>query len=181
MLRKLLNDGYDIDFGARRANKVLPMEHIQNPVLFPRLSRDTARENIYIFIYDGISRLTRFINSPWSLLSLSAYAIKQITENPLSEDETPASRLKQLGMLSMIYHMQVSDIPTTVTNIMKIGGFTRPSVFEVVIPLKNRGLLQEEHVPNSGGSKGGRRAYQYVIPDDLMATVLSTLTLRDNK
>ena len=47
--------------------------------------------------------------------------MKQILENPL-EGETATSRMKQIGMINVIYQMQMTNIETTINNIMNIYG-----------------------------------------------------------
>lgn len=102
-------------------------------------------------------------DSQWASLTFAGMVMKLILDNPLP-DETPTSRVKQIGLMSIIYQMMMSDIETTVNNIMEVSLLSRPSVFEVTSPLLVRGLLREEKVLNSIG-KG--RASRFVIPEDV--------------
>lgn len=89
--------------------------------------------------------------------------MKQILDNPL-DGETPTSRMKQIGMINLIYQMQLTNIETTITNIMNISRLSRDAVYESTTPLLTRKLLLEEQVLNTAG-RG--RAYRLVIPEEI--------------
>lgn len=87
----------------------------------------------------------------------------RIFDAPL-EGETAASRVKQLGLMVLLRQMDKRDIETTVTNLMKTSGLSRPALFEIMPLLTRRGLVAEETVLNV---QGRGRALRYVIADDL--------------
>ncbi|OYY32553.1 MAG: MarR family transcriptional regulator, partial [Rhodospirillales bacterium 35-66-84] len=48
--------------------------------------------------------MPRALDAEWHSLSFSALILRLILDNPL-DDETPQSRLKQIGMMSVLYYM----------------------------------------------------------------------------
>jgi hypothetical protein len=108
--------------------------------------------------------MTSSNDTPDHRLVFAAFIIKRILENPLP-GETPTSRIKQIGMINLIYQMQVTNIDTKVTNIMKLSQLSRIAVMESATPLVRRDLLREEQVLNSSG-RG--RALKFVIPEHIM-------------
>jgi hypothetical protein len=105
-------------------------------------------------------------DSPHVSLAFTAFTMKQILENPL-EGETATSRMKQIGMINVIYQMQMTNIETTINNIMNISRLSRDAVVESTTPLVARKLLREEQILNTAG-RG--RAFRFVIPDDVLGT-----------
>lgn len=83
----------------------------------------------------------------------------RILENPL-ENETAASRLKQIGLMIILKQMADKNVETTVTKIIEMTGLSRPATFVLMKPLTDRGLLVEETVLNS---QGRGRATRFVI------------------
>lgn len=105
-------------------------------------------------------------DSPYASLAFTAFTMKQILENPLA-GETATSRMKQIGMINVIYQMQLTNIEATINNIMNISRLSRDAVVESTTPLVARNLLREEQVLNSAG-RG--RAFRFVIPDEVLGT-----------
>lgn len=87
----------------------------------------------------------------------------RIFDDPI-EGETAASRVKQLGLMVLLRQMGKRNIETTVTNLMKTSGLSRPALFEIMPSLTRRGLVAEETVLNI---QGRGRALRYVIAKDL--------------
>lgn len=110
----------------------------------------------------------------WSQLNFPAAVMKHIMENPV-EGETPAARLKQVGMMSVIYYLQIDGQETTVNNIIEYSGVSRSAFFEIIGPLLERKLLREESILNTGG-RG--RAFKFVIPDELFESLALIQTKR---
>jgi len=103
--------------------------------------------------------MTSILNAHWQNQLFSAYALQEILEKPL-EKETPQSRLKQVGMMTVLYMMHQSHEKLTLTSIMRITGLTRNAVAESVDPLVVRGILQETLVKNSMG-RGTARQFEF--------------------
>lgn len=93
-------------------------------------------------------------------LALLTMVTKQIMENPL-EEETPAGRLKQVALTTVIVveklHTTIS--PITLAQLVDITGLTRSGVVESVEPLVQRGLLIETMGRNSMG-RGTARQFE---------------------
>lgn len=96
----------------------------------------------------------------WHSLSFSAIILREIMDHPL-EDETRQSRLKQVGMMNILYYMHVGRTPLTVTNIINETGLTRGGVTETIDYLVQRELLTETQVKNSMG-RGRARQFEIV-------------------
>ncbi len=92
----------------------------------------------------------------WHSLAFSAFIFHEIVDNPL-QDETPQSRLKQIGMMSVLYIMHQGHQQLTLSNIVEITGLTRTGVTETIDPLVRRGLLTEKFVKNSMGRGKARQ------------------------
>jgi len=105
-------------------------------------------------------------DTPFGRVAFTAFTMKQILDNPL-DGETPTSRMKQIGMINLIYQMQLTNIETTITNIMNISRLSRDAVYESTTPLLTRKLLLEEQVLNTAG-RG--RAYRLVIPEEIFGS-----------
>lgn len=84
---------------------------------------------------------------------------KQIFGNPL-HNETAASRIKQVGLMVLLRQMGNQKIETTVANIIKTTGLSRPAIFVIMKPLTDRGLLIEETILNV---QGRGRATRFVM------------------
>ncbi|MCY1740689.1 hypothetical protein [Ensifer sp. SL37] len=91
----------------------------------------------------------------------------KILNNPLA-GETAASRLKQLALVYIIYHMQVKGIEPSAKNIKEKAGLSLPGVHEMTGYLIARGLLVEETVLNAIG-RG--RASRFVIPNEVLRSI----------
>ncbi|TCU21298.1 hypothetical protein EV130_111155 [Rhizobium azibense] len=100
--------------------------------------------------------MTRALNVQLHNIAFSAFIFQEIFDNPL-EDETPQSRLKQIGMMSILYIMHQGHDTLTLSNIVETTGLTRTGVTETVDPLVRRGLLTESFVKNSMGRGKARR------------------------
>ena len=100
--------------------------------------------------------MTRALNQQWHSLAFSAFIFHEIVDNPI-EDETPQSRLKQIGMMSVLYIMHQGHQQLTLSNIVEITGLTRTGVTETIDPLVRRGLLTEKFVKNSMGRGKARQ------------------------
>ncbi|WP_320409377.1 MULTISPECIES: MarR family transcriptional regulator [unclassified Aureimonas] len=80
------------------------------------------------------------------------------------DDETASSRLKQVGMMTVLYDMHIGNKPLTVANITETTGLTRGGVDEAVAFLVLRGLLVETKTTNS---MGRGRARLFHIPESI--------------
>jgi len=93
----------------------------------------------------------------------SALSLQEVFDKPI-EGETPQSRLKQIGMMTVLYMMHQRGEKLTLATIKKITGMTRNTVKESIDPLVARGILQETIVKNSAG-RG--TAWQYEFHPDI--------------
>lgn len=89
----------------------------------------------------------------------SAYALEAVLDKPI-EGETPQSRLKQVGMMTVLYMMYRSGQKLTLANIKETTGMTRNTVKESIDPLVARGILKETIVKNSAG-RGTAWLYEF--------------------
>lgn len=94
---------------------------------------------------------------------VSVLALEEILDKPV-EGETPQSRLKQAGMMTVLYLMHQRGEKLTLANIKELTGMTRNTVKESIDPLVARGILQETIVKNS---LGRGTAWQYEFCPDL--------------
>jgi DNA-binding MarR family transcriptional regulator len=109
------------------------------------------------------------IAAQWENIAFSAMILRSIMDNPMDE-ETAQSRLKQIGMMSILYHMHIGQVPITLTNIMGETGLTRSGVAETVDQLVQRQILMETIERNTLGRGTARRFH--IAPklfDGLMA------------
>ncbi len=119
--------------------------------------RRLCRLEIYTALYYAVKQMTRALNVQWHNLAFSAFIFHEIFDDPL-EDETPQSRLKQIGVIGVVlYIMHQGHQPLTLSNIVETTGLTRTGVTETVDPLVGRGLLTESFVKNSMGRGKARR------------------------
>lgn len=102
------------------------------------------------------------IDAEWHNLSFSALILRLILDNPLA-DETPQSRLKQIGMMSVLYYMHQGHQRLTIMNIVELTALTRGGVIETIDQLVRRKILTETIVRNSMG-RGQARELK-IAPD----------------
>jgi DNA-binding MarR family transcriptional regulator len=95
----------------------------------------------------------------WQNLTLAAVLLREIMEKPL-EGETPQARLKQLGMMNLIYTLHMANLPLTLTQITEVTGLTRGGAAETIDQLVARGLLTEQWGTNA---MGRGKAKEYAI------------------
>ncbi|MGK6315612.1 MarR family transcriptional regulator [Neorhizobium sp. DT-125] len=79
-------------------------------------------------------------------------------DNPL-DGETAQSRLKQVGMMSVLYYMYIGRRPLTLSNIVEETGLTRGGINESVDQLIKRNILIEKKIRNSMG-RGRARLFE---------------------
>lgn len=103
--------------------------------------------------------MTSTLNAHWRSQLFSAYALQEVFNKPV-EGETPQSRLKQVGMMTVLYMMHQGHEKLTLSNISKITGLTRNAVAESIDPLIERGILTETMVKNSMG-RGTARQFEF--------------------
>ncbi|MCA1409032.1 MarR family transcriptional regulator [Ensifer sp. IC3342] len=120
--------------------------------------------------------MTRALHVQWHSLAFSAFIFHEIFDNP-QEDETPQSRLKQIGMMSVLYIMNQGHQRLTLSNIIENTGLTRTGVTETIDPLVKRGLLTETFVKNS---MGRGKARQFEIAPDILEKLRSLDTTRNS-
>lgn len=102
--------------------------------------------------------MTRALKTQLHNVAFSAFIMNEILDNPL-EDETPQSRLKQIGMMNVLYIMHQAHQPLTLSNIIEITELTRTGVKESVDPLVKRGMLTETMGKNAMG-RGTARQFE---------------------
>ncbi len=102
-------------------------------------------------------------------MTFSSLVVSEIMDNPLA-GETPQARLKQLGMMNLLYTLHLADIPLTLTNITEMTGLTRGGAAEPIDALLTRGLLVDTWVKNVQG-KG--KARQFEIAEGIFAKLKS--------
>lgn len=98
------------------------------------------------------------IESRWHQAIFATLTTNEIMSNPLP-DETPNSRLRQLGMMSLLYSLHKADTALTITNVIQVTGMTRKAAQEAIDPLVARGLLKESWGRTSIG-RGKARQYE---------------------
>ncbi|WVT77612.1 MarR family transcriptional regulator (plasmid) [Sinorhizobium chiapasense] len=103
--------------------------------------------------------MTSALNAHWQSQLFSAYALQEVFDKPV-EGETPQSRLKQVGMMTVLYMMHQNHEKLTLSNISQITGLTRNAVAESIDPLIERGILTETIVKNSMG-RGTARQFEF--------------------
>ncbi|OOG75098.1 hypothetical protein B0E45_04525 [Sinorhizobium sp. A49] len=107
-------------------------------------------------------------------ITFSTLAMSEIMDNPV-EGETPQARLKQLGMLSLLYTLHLANIPLTLTNITEKTGLTRGGAAEPIDQLVGRGLLTERWSKNA---LGRGKAREFEISDALFASLKAASVAR---
>jgi DNA-binding MarR family transcriptional regulator len=96
------------------------------------------------------------VASQWKNLAFSALILRLIMDNPRA-GETAQSRLKQVGMMSILYHMHIGQVSLTLTNIIEETGLTRTGVAETIDQLVQRNILIETLEKNVLGRGTARR------------------------
>lgn len=107
--------------------------------------------------------MPRARDAEWHNLTFSALILRKVLDNPL-DDETPQSRLKQIGMMSILYYMYIGNQSLTLSSIVEITQLTRGGVSETVDQLIKRRLLTETLTTNS---MGRGRAREFKIAQEL--------------
>jgi len=113
--------------------------------------------------------MTRALKTQWHNLAFSGLILHEILDHPL-EDETPQARLKQVGMMTILYTMTQAHQKLTLSNIIEVTELTRSGVKETVDLLVKRGMLTETRVTNSMGRGTAR---QFEISADLLEKLSS--------
>lgn len=111
-----------------------------------------------------LNDMTRALKTQWHSLAFSGLILHEILDNPL-EDETPQARLKQIGMMTILYTMTQAHQKLTLSNIIEVTELTRSGAKETVDLLVRRGMLTETMVTNSMGRGTAR---QFEISTDLL-------------
>ncbi|ANG99060.1 MULTISPECIES: hypothetical protein [Brucella] len=88
--------------------------------------------------------------------ALPLFGIQEILEKPLV-NETPQSRIKQIGMLNVLYVMHQAHEPLTLASVIEITGMTRGGVLETMDNLVERGILTQTMGKNSLGRGTARQ------------------------
>lgn len=97
------------------------------------------------------TRVERFMpRQNWSQYRLEDAVIEWIYSNPL-DGETPASRLKQVGLMMFLHRMKRRDIKTTIPTMVAGTGVSRAAATIILEPLLKRGILIENRVLNVTG------------------------------
>jgi DNA-binding MarR family transcriptional regulator len=102
--------------------------------------------------------MARALKTQLHSVAFSAFIMNEILDNPFV-DETPQSRLKQIGMMNVLYIMHQALQPLTLSNIIEITELTRSGVKESVDPLVRRGMLTETLGKNAMG-RGTARQFE---------------------
>jgi hypothetical protein len=108
--------------------------------------------------------MTRALKTQLHNVAFSAFILHEILDNPLP-GETPQSRLKQIGLMSVLYMMHQAHQPLTLSNIIEITQLTRTGVKETIEPLVGRGVLTETLGKNVMGRGTAR---QFKISEDIL-------------
>ena len=117
-----------------------------------------------------LNDMTRAFKTQLQNLAFSGLILQEILDNPF-EDETPQARLKEIGMMTVLYTMTQAHQALTLTNMVEVTGLTRSGVKETVDLLVRRGMLKETIVKNSMGRGTAR---QFEISDGLLARLKSS-------
>lgn len=113
--------------------------------------------------------MTSTFKTHWHNLAFSGLVLQEILDNPLA-DETPQARLKEIGMMSVLYTMSQAHQALTLSNLVEITGLTRSGVKETVDLLVKREMLTETVVKNSMGRGTAR---QFEISTELLQRLKS--------
>ncbi|MBB2701232.1 UNVERIFIED_ORG: DNA-binding MarR family transcriptional regulator [Rhizobium esperanzae] len=126
------------------------------------------RVNLLTYITQ-LNDMARALKTQWHSLAFSGLILHEILDHPL-EDETPQARLKQVGMMTIIYSMNQAHQKLTLSSIMEVTALTRTGVKETVDLLVKRGMLNETIVKNSMGRGTAR---QFKISEGLLKKLSS--------
>ncbi|OBZ97588.1 transcriptional regulator (plasmid) [Pararhizobium polonicum] len=99
------------------------------------------------------------LSDRWQSQALSVFAVREILEKPI-EGESAQSRIKQIGMMNILYMMHQAHQKLTLSNIIEITGMTRGGVIETIDLLVERGILLETLGKNSMG-RGTARQFEF--------------------
>jgi hypothetical protein len=99
------------------------------------------------------------LSDRWQTQALPLFAVREILDKPL-EDETPQSRIKQIGMMNILYMMHQAHEKLTLSNVIEFTGMTRSGVLETIELLVRRGVLIETLGKNSMG-RGTARQFTF--------------------
>lgn len=99
------------------------------------------------------------LSERWQSQALSVFAVREILEKPI-EGESAQSRIKQIGMMNILYMMHQSHEKLTLSNIIQFTGMTRGGVIETMDLLVERGILVETLGKNSMG-RGTARQFEF--------------------
>lgn len=111
-----------------------------------------------------LNNMTRALKTQLHNLAFSGLILHEILDHPL-EDETPQARLKEIGMMTILYTMSQAHQKLTLSNIVEITALTRSGAKETVDLLVKRGMLNETMGTNSMGRGTAR---QFEISEDLL-------------
>lgn len=95
--------------------------------------------------------------------------VEEIIFEPLDDNETPTSRLKQFAMMHVLHTLDSLQMPLTLTTLTEMTGLTGGAVLESVNPLVVRGLLLESWGRTSLG-RGKAKQYELAPPQGGRAT-----------
>ncbi|MDX3977640.1 transcriptional regulator [Shinella sp.] len=98
------------------------------------------------------------LSDRWQTQALSVFAVREILDKPL-EDESAQSRIKQIGMVNILYMMHQAHEKLTLSNVIEFTGMTRGGVIETMELLVKRGILTESLGKNSQG-RGVARQFE---------------------
>jgi len=99
------------------------------------------------------------LSGRWQTQALSVFAVREILDKPL-EDESAQSRIKQIGMINILYMMHQAHERLTLSKIIQFTGMTRGGVIETIDFLVKRGVLTETLGKNSMG-RGTARQFEF--------------------
>jgi hypothetical protein len=105
-----------------------------------------------------LNDVARTLSNQSQNLTFSGRIMREIMDNPIGS-ETPQARLKQVGMMMVLYAMVQAQQPLTLTRIMEITHLTRSGVKETVDQLIGRKILTETMVKNALG-RGMARQFE---------------------
>jgi hypothetical protein len=123
-----------------------------------RSSVQLQRSAILLTYITQLNDMTRALKTQWHNLAFSGLILHEILDHPF-EDETPQARLKQIGMMTILYTMTQAHQSLTLSNIVEITELTRSGAKETVDLLVRRGILKETMVKNSMG-RGTARQFE---------------------
>ncbi|CAN7631167.1 MULTISPECIES: winged helix-turn-helix domain-containing protein [Rhizobium/Agrobacterium group] len=92
----------------------------------------------------------------WLAQATFVAALGDILKTPLA-DETPAAKLKQLGMLVYIIELIGQDKPITLTSLVEASGLARSAVGDIMDKLVEKGCLIESMGRNAWGRGKARQ------------------------